>query len=207
MNSNQPEKYETLPLAEEISFKGIKFGMKAKEIAELGGGNTKRGCASAIASAISVSIIESGNQPWTYGGIDDWTASCVEGQSDTSRVPGTSGMYKLTAFLSSNNNALAKLAGEDTYSVDGLVEIFSKVFGKFKIDIVIVKNGLGQEFEKKIAITTHKDAAIQIKDDLTGSNHEAMINIAITSLDYLKKKVEWERQKDKKKLDDAKADF
>ncbi len=33
---------------ETISFKGIKFGMKAVEIAKLGGGNTEYGCASAI---------------------------------------------------------------------------------------------------------------------------------------------------------------
>ena len=191
---------------ETISFKGIKFGMKAKELAELGGGNTEYGCASAINDASSLK--GDNNQPWTFGGIGSWSAGCMEDYNkEADRVAGVSGLFKLHALVSSHNNGLAKWAGKNTYSVDELVEVFSKVFGNFKVETNIIKNGLGQEFVKKVAIATHKDAVIEIMDNLSGSSHEEYINISITSLDYLKKKDEWEKQKEKKKLNDAKSDF
>ena len=182
-----------------ISFKGIKFGMKAPEIAKLGGGNLEYGCASAIN--------DDDPSPWTYGGIDDWTASCVEGQYESSKVPGTSGMYKLHTLVSSHNNGLAKFVGDKTYSVDELVDIFAKVFGKFVIEKNIVENGLGQKFVKKIAIAKNKGALVKIYDNLTGENHEDYINIEITSIDWLNKKDEWEKKQNKSKLDQAKSDF
>lgn len=183
---------------EQISFKGIKFGMKAAEIAKLGGGDLEFGCASAI---------EDDENPWTYGGIDDWTASCVEGQSETSRVPGTSGMYQITSLVSSHKNGLAKWAGDKTYSVEELVEIFSKVFGKFEIETKVVKNGLGEEFIKKEATAMRGGAAMHIADDTSGSNHEDYIHLKIISLDYVSKKADWERKQNSKKLKDAKSDF
>lgn len=183
---------------EQLSFKGIKFGMKAPEIAKLGDGDLEFGCASAIADD---------ENPWTYGGIDDWTASCVEGQSESSRVPGTSGMYQLSSLVSSHKNALAKLAGKNTYSVEELVEIFSKVFGKFQIDTKVMKNGLGQEFIKKEATAIRGGAVMHIADDTSGSNHEDYIHLKIISLDYISKKDNWEKKQNSQKLKDAKSDF
>lgn len=190
---------------EVISFKGIKFGMKADEIAKLGGGNTEYGCASAINDA---SVLKGDdNKPWTYGGIDDWTASCVEGQSESSRVPGTSGMYELTSLVSSHKNGLAKWANKKTYSVEELVEIFSKVFGKFEIETNVVKNGLGQEFIKKEATAMRGGAVIHIADGTSGSNHEDYIHLKIISLDYVSKKADRERKQNSQKLKNAKSDF
>lgn len=192
---------------EAISFKGIKFGMMAEEIATLGGGNTEYGCASAIKDETSFSLY-GGNQPWTYGGLDSWSASCMEGFSDPSRrVPGITGMYQLSALVGSHNNGLAKWAGIATYSVEELVEIFSKVFGKFNIETKVVKNGLGQEFIKKEATATHGGAIMYIADALSGEDHEDYINLKIVSLDYLTKKAEWEKKKTSEKLKDAKSDF
>jgi hypothetical protein len=184
--------------AEPLTFKGIAFGMKAAEIANLGGGDLKFGCASAIAEK---------ENPWTYGGIDGWTASCVEGQNEASRIPGTSGMYQLTSLVSSHKNGLAKMVGKKTYSVDELVTIFSKIFGKFDIKTRVVKNGLGQEFVKKEATAMRDGAAMHIADDTSGSNHEDYIHLKITSLDYVAKKSAWESKQNTKKLKDAMSDF
>lgn len=185
---------------ETISFKGIKFGMSAAEIAKLGGGDTKYGCASAIKS---YSALDKSPQSWTYGGINAWMARCNESMSEDAQVPNTSGLFELNALVSKHGRSFAK----DTYSVDELVEVFSKVFGRFQVETKIVKNGLGQEFEKKIAIATSNGAAIKIMDTLTGANHQDYIEIEITSLDYLAKKANWEKQKSNKKLNDSKADF
>lgn len=190
---------------EKISFKGIEFGMNEMQIAELGGGDTELGCVSAILGADLIG--DSGNQPWTYGGIDVWNASCMEDYDQSSRVPGISGMFQLLATVDSDNYVLAKSLGGDTYSVDELAGIFSKVFGKFEIETTIVKSGFGQEFVKKVATATHKDAVIRISDRLTGSRHENYIDISITSLDYLNKKNEWEKIAGDKKLNDARSDF
>lgn len=188
-----------------ISFKGIRFGMKAQEIAKLGGGDTKYGCASAINDASSLKGKD--NQPWTYGGINSWSASCMEGNDEAKRVPGISGMFMLHALVSSHNDGVAKYLGHKTYSVDELVDIFSKVFGKFEVETNIVRNGLGQKFVKKVATATHKDAMITIMANLNGKDHDNYINIDITSIYYLKKKDEWEKQKSNKKMNDAKSDF
>jgi hypothetical protein len=188
-----------------ISFKGIKFGMNANQIAELGGGNTENGCATAINDASSLKGED--NKPWTYGGIDSWRASCVEGNDESNRVPGFSGMYKLQALVHSHNDGLAKSVGRQTYSVVELANNFSKVFGKFKVETKIIKNGMGQQFVKKRAIATKKGTFIEIMDALKGSDHQDFIHIRITSLDYLAKENKWEKQKNKKKADDAKADL
>lgn len=190
---------------ETISFKGIKFGMNANQIAKFGGGDTKYGCASAINDASATK--DANNHPWTYGGIDVWSAICVADHSESSRVLGLSGLFELFALVPSHNNRLSKLAGKNTYSVDDLVEIFSEVFGEFKIETQTVKNGLGQEFVKKTAISTNKDAIVKITDNLTASTHEDFINITITSIAYLDKANAWEKQKNNKKLNDSKADF
>jgi len=179
---------------ENMSFKGIKFGMKAAEIAKLGGGDLEFGCASAIADDES---------PWTYGGIDDWSAGCVEDYYESDRVPGTTGLFRLRAMVASHNNALAN----STYSVEELVEIFTKVFGEFKIDTKIVTSGLGEEFIKKHATAMNRGAVMNIADDTSGSNHEDYIFIKIVSLDYLSKKTEWENKQNSQKLKDAKSDF
>lgn len=184
--------------AEPLTFKGIAFGMNATEIAKLGGGDLKYGCASAIA--------DEGN-PWTYGGIDDWSASCVEDNDGSRRVPGASGLYQLTSLVSSHKNGLAKMVGKKTYSVEELVTIFSKIFGKFDLETAVVKNGLGQKFIKKTATATRGGAAMYIADDTNGSNHEDYIHLKIISLDYVAKKAAWESKQNSKKLKDAMSDF
>lgn len=196
----------THSFADEVtSFKGIKFGMKADEIAKLGGGNTKLGCRSAINS---VSVLKDDViNPWTFGGIDVWEATCAEDQSESARVPDTSGMYQLGSLLYSHNNRLASLVGKKTYSVDDLVEIFSEVFGDFEIETKVLKNGLGQEFIKKEATAMHGGAVIRIADVTTGSNHEEYIRFEIVSLDYLSKKGDWERKQNSQKIKDARSDF
>ena len=191
---------------EAISFKGIKFGMKAEEVAKLGGGNTKYGCATAIKDETSFSLY-GGNQPWTYGGIDSWSASCMEDYDEANRVPGITGLVEIKALVSSKNNGLAKWAGGNTYSVEELVEIFSKVFGKFNIETKVVKNGLGQEFIKKDATAMRGMAVMNIADDMSGENHEDYIHLKIVSLDYLTKKNALEKKKDSDKMKDAKSDF
>lgn len=196
----------TLSVADDtISFKGIKFGMNAEQIAELGGGNTTSGCFSAINDASTLKGAD--NKPWTYGSIDSWKASCVEDNDEPNRVPGFSGMYELQALVSSHNNELAKMAGKQTYSVVELANNFSKVFGKFKFDTKTVKNGVGQKFVKKTATATQKGTVIKIYDVVIGTNHEDYIYIKIKRLDYLAKEKQWEKQKDKRKSNDAKADF
>ena len=188
-----------------ISFKGIEFGMKAEEIAKLGGGNTEYGCASAINDA---SVLKGeDNKPWTYGGIDSWSASCMESYNESKRIPGITGLIEMRALVSSHKNGLAKWAGDATYSVEDLVEIFSKVFGKFKIETKIVKNGLGQEFVKKEATAIKKGAVMTIADDVSGKNHEDYIHLKIVSLDYLSKKIALENKKSADKMKDAKSDF
>lgn len=186
--------------AEPLTFKGIAFGMKAAEIATLGGGDLKYGCFSAIAD---------GKNGWTYGGIDDWHANCVESHDESSRVPGTSGMYELISLVPSHKNGLAKMAGEKTYSVEELVIIFSKIFGEFDIETKVVQNGLGQKFIKKTATATatRGGAAIYIADETSGSDHEEFIFLKIISLDYVAKKAAWESKKNSKKLKDAMSDF
>lgn len=191
---------------EPISFKGIKFGMKADEIAKLGGGITKHGCATAIQSETSHSLY-GGNQPWTYGGIDSWSASCMESYDEAKKVPGISGLIEIKALVRSKNNGLARWAGKNTYSVEELVEIFSKVFGKFNIETKVVKNGLGQEFIKKDATAIRGGAVMNIADDMSGENHEDYINLKIVSLDYLTKKNALEKKKASDKMKDAKSDF
>jgi len=183
---------------EQMSFKGIKFGMKAAEIAKLAGGDLEFGCASAITDD---------ENPWTYGGIDDWSASCVEGRSESKRVPGTSGLYQLSSIASSHKNALAKWADEQTYAVEELVEVFSRVFGKFEIDTKVVKNGLGEEFIKKHATATRGGAVMHIADNTSGSNHEDYIILRIISLDYSSKEAAWENEQSSQKLKGAKSDF
>lgn len=189
-----------------MSFKGIKFGMKAEEIAKLGGGDTKYGCASAIKGKSSFSS-HAGDRPWTYGGIDDWTASCMESYDEVDRIPGVSGLIEINALVSSHNNGIAKLAGQNTYSVEELVEIFSKVFGKFKVEKKIVKNGLGQEFVKKEANATRDGAVMYIADLMRGEDHEDYIILKIMSLDYLTKRDALEKKKTSNKLNDAMSDF
>lgn len=191
---------------EPISFKGIKFGMKADEIVKLGGGNTKYGCASAIQDNSSYSLY-GGNKPWTYGGIDSWSASCMESYNEAKRVPGISGLIEIKAMVNSKNNNYSKLAGESTYSVEELVEIFSKIFGKFNIETKVVKNGLGQEFIKKDATATHGGAVMNIADNMNGKNHEDYIHLKITSLEYLTKKNALENTNTFNKIKDAKSDF
>ena len=190
-----------------ISFKGIKFGMKAAEIARIGGGNTEYGCASAIKDEISL-LLEGGNQPWTYGGIDSWSASCMEGYDDeANRVPGVTGLYQITALVASKNNKLAKWNDNNTYSVDELVEIFSKQFGKFNIETKVVKDGLGQEFIKKDATAIRGGALMKISDTMVTENHENYIRLKIVSNDYLTKKNALEKKKSSDKIKDAKSDF
>ena len=183
---------------EQMSFKGITFGMEAAEIAELGGGNLEFGCASAIADD---------DNTWTYGGIGPWSASCVEDHDESNRVPGTSGMYQLLSVVSTHKNKLAKLADHDTYSVEELVEIYSQAFGRFEIDTKVVKNGLGEEFIKKHAIGTRGGAVMHIFDVTTGSNHEDYIYLMINSLDYSSKTNAWENKQNSQKLKNAKSDF
>lgn len=187
---------------EQLSFKGIMFGMKAPEIAKLGGGDLEFGCASAIARAIS-----DDENPWTYGGVDDWYAICAEGKIESMRVPGTSGLIELSSMVISNNSVLAKWAGKKTYSVEELVEIFSKVFGKFQIDKKVVQNGLGQEFIKKKATAMRGGAVMTIEEGTSGPNHEDFIHLKITSLDYISKKENWEKNQNSQKLKDAKSDL
>lgn len=181
---------------EEISFKGIKFGMNAEEIAELGGGTTKHGCASAILE-----------KKWTYGGIDNWGAGCMEGHGKSSVVPGVFGMMRLSANVASHNNRLAKSLGKNTYSVEELADVFSNVFGDFDVETRVVKNGFGQEFMKMRATAKRGGASIQIEEPVSGDYHQDYINITIESLDYLKKKEAWEERKTKEKLEGAGADF
>jgi hypothetical protein len=187
---------------ETMSFKGIKFGMNAEEIAKLGGGDTKHGCFSAIKNSRAVFL--DGGTSWTYGGIDAWTASCVEEWSKEEKVPGTSGLYKIHALAWKHGTSYIS---NKEYSVEELVEIFSKVFGKFQIENQIVKNGFGQEFDKKRAVATASGAVIEIMDVLHGKDHDKFIQIEITSLDYLTKKMNWENQKSSRKLSDSKSDF
>lgn len=180
--------------------------MKAEEIAKLGGGNTKYGCVSAIQDKTSFSLY-GGNQPWTYGGIDRWEARCMGNYDKANRVPGITGLIKITATVYSKNDSLAKHAGFNTYSVEELVEIFSKVFGNFKIETKVVKNGLGQEFIKKYATATHGGAVMNIADKMSGQNHEKYIVLEIVSLDYLTKKKALEKKESSDKMKDAKSDF
>lgn len=180
--------------------------MNAEEIAKLGGGNTEHGCSTAIKNEISYSLY-GGNQPWTYGGIDQWSASCMESYAEDRRVPGITGLIEISAIVSSHNNGLAKFAGKDTYSVEELVEIFSKVFGKFSIETKVVKNGLGQEFVKKDATAIRGDALMNIADGTSGKNHEDFIYLKIVNLDYLTKKNELEKNDASDKMKDAKSDF
>lgn len=187
---------------ETMSFKGIKFGMKAAEIASLGGGNGKDGCFSAIKNRTAVLLY--GGTPWTYGGIDAWYASCVESNSKDNQVPNTSGLFEIHALVWKHGTTLGS---QKEYSFDELIEVFSKVFGKFQIETHIVKNGLGQEFEKKRAVAIANGAAIEIMDLLTGKDHESFISVKITSLDYSAKKANWEKQKSNQKLNDSKSDF
>ncbi len=176
--------------AEPLAFKGIAFGMKATEIASLGGGDLKYGCASAIMA-------------WTYGGIAGWTANCVEDRPESSRVPGTSGMYQLESMVFTH-----KMNVKKTYSVDELVTIFSKIFGKFDIETKVVKNGLGQKFVKKEATAMRGGAAMHIADDMSGGpDHEKFIFLKIISLDYVAKEAAWESKHNSKKLKDAMSDF
>jgi hypothetical protein len=116
-------------------------------------------------------------------------------------------MYELTSLVSSHKNGLAKWANKKTYSVEELVEIFSKVFGKFEIETNVVKNGLGQEFIKKEATAMRGGAVIHIADGTSGSNHEDYIHLKIISLDYVSKKADRERKQNSQKLKDAKSDF
>lgn len=164
-----------------ISFKDIKFGMNANQISSLGGGNIQKGCDSAI------------NKLWTYGGIGDWTAHCVEDDEESYRVPGFSGMYMIRALVPDHNNLIVKMLKEQSYSVVEVANIFSKVFGKF-------------EFVKNKAIATQKGAVAEISGDSSGGNASYII-IKITSLDYLAKNNEWKKQKDKKKANAAQADL
>jgi len=189
-----------------ISFKGIKFGMKAEEIAKLGGGNTEYDCATAIKNEASFSL-DGGNQPWTYGGINSWSASCMEDYDEANKVPGITGLIEIHALVISKNIGLAKLAGENTYSVEELVEIFSKVFGKFNIETKVVKNGFGQEFIKKDATAIRGGAVMNIAGAKSGGNHEYFILLKIVSLDYLTKKNALEKKKTSDKMKDAKSDF
>lgn len=191
---------------ETISFKGIKFGMQADEISKLAGGNTEHGCSTAIKNETSFSLY-GGNQPWTYGGIDQWSARCMESYDEDRRVPGITGLIEISAIVHSHNDGLAKFAGINTYSVDELVEIFSKVFGKFNIEKKVVKNGLGQEFTKKDATAIHGGAVMNIADAMSGENHQDYIHLKIVNLNYLTKKKALEDKKAADKLKDAKSDF
>jgi hypothetical protein len=188
---------------DKISFKGIKFGMNAKEI-EMHGGGDPKSCYGAIYRGSSLN--DEDKPPWTYGGIDNWVAFCVESSPEEYHVPGTSGMFQLFTLVPSYNST--------SYSVDDLVEIFTTVFGEFEVKTKIFKNGLEQTFLKKTATATHKDALIEIKDKTEGSNHEDFITVEITSLDYLAKKAKYDRTiiemqllNSQKKFNDAKKDF
>lgn len=194
---------------EPISFKGIRFGMGAEEIAKLGGGDTKYGCANAIKNNASFAVY-GGNKPWTYGGVDSWSAACI----DASNTLGLSGLIYIRALVSSHNRVLAKRTGDTTYSVEELVDIFSKVFGNFDIKKKVVENGLGQEFVKSEATAIHRGAVMKIFDDLSGEDHEDYIHLQILSLDYwtkineIEKKSAEDKAKDARdKLIDAKSDF
>jgi uncharacterized protein len=193
---------EVTKIDESISFKGIKFGMKAAEIARLGGGTTSNGCMSAIRN--STDVLLHGGAAWTYGGINSWDAHCVEDESKENQVPGTSGFYALKALLIKHGMGFDP---DNQYSVDELIEIFSKVFGRFQTESRIVKNGFGQEFEKKKAVATANGAMIEIMDDMTGKDHDKYIWVNIFSYDYLKKAAYWENQKNNKKLNNSKNDF
>ncbi len=126
-----------------MSFKGIRFGMNADQIAELGGGDTKSGCYRAIVDKEHGNLLD--KKPWSYGGIDAWSAECMEDKIEHTHVPRIVGMYKLSATVASHNNEYAT----KTHSVDELVQIYSKVFGTFDIETVTVKNGLGQKIREK----------------------------------------------------------
>jgi len=202
------------PSADEtISFKGIKFGMKAEEVAKLGGGNTKQGCHSAIQNETLFSLY-GGNQPWTYGGIDRWYAICIESYDEAKRIPGISGLIEISALVGNHKNGFYKFIGNNTYSVEELVEIFSEVFGKFDIETKVVTMELGQEFEKKSAIAIRGGAVMTIADSLYGELHEEYIRLKIVNLVYLTKEgaLEMEKASDKMKkasdkMKDAKSDF
>ncbi len=112
-------------------------------------------------------------------------------------MPGTSGLYRINTLVWKHGTSYSS---KKEYSVEELVEIFSQVFGKFQIESSIVKNGFGQEFEKKRAVATASGAVIEIMDILHGKDHDKFINITITSLDYLTKKMNWENQKNNRKV-------
>ena len=186
-----------------MTFKGIAFGMKASEIAKLSGGNLESGCTSAIP-----------DEKWTYGGIEDWSASCVESYKVPDRVPGTSGMFMLSTVVNSHNDSYARESGEITYSVEELAEHFSRVFGNFDISEHDYTNGIGQKFIKKYARAIMGAALMEIADVTHGRFHENHITISIMSMDYIKKTEAWEaKQKSEKlkkvaeKLEQAKSDF
>jgi hypothetical protein len=192
---------------ETISFKGIKFGMNAEEIAKLGGGNTENGCQSAINS----SSRNKSPQTWTYGGIVGWTAKCPGdsfqnargGFTQSKQVPGIAGMYQIQTMVFKHGASDSR----ETYSVEELVDIFSKIFGKFEIETRIMANSFGQEFEKKLAVAYANGARIFIGNVLDGEWHDKALYITITSLDYVAKEDNWEKQKNNQKLNDSKADF
>lgn len=190
--------------SETISFKGITFGMSADAIAKLAGGNTKYGCASAIQQN---DILNKSKTPWTYGGIDSWSASCMEGYSKEKIVPGVSGLIRIHSLVHSHENSLGKMAGYKTYNVDELAEIFSTVFGEFRFNKAEMKDGLGRSFTKQTAIARSKGAQITIYDNISGQNHEGFINIDIESVDYLQKKAASEVIREKLKIDAGKKDF
>lgn len=174
---------------EPISFNGIKFGMKADEIAQLGGGHTENGCFDAIKNRLSY-LLYGGDQPWTYSGINEWRAECMEDNKEKYRVPGISGLFKISAVINHHKNDSVKGSSIKTYSVEGLVEIFSKIFGDFNIETSVVKNQHGKELIKKSAKAINRGAVITITEVMSDQNQKDFnfIDIKIISLDYLTKK-------------------
>lgn len=177
-----------MPLAsvaeEQISFKGIKFGMDASQIANLAGGDSDGGCFDALPGRDS-------SEPWTYGGLTEWRASCAEGSS--AEDLGYLGLYRLITVAGSEENGLARMAGWEVYSMEQIAEVFSQVFGKFMF----------HQGRPRRATATRGGAVIEISE----SDDLAWVTVEITSVNYLAKQAALEKKKESKKLDGAKSDF
>ena len=117
---------------ENITFKGLRFGMNAEEIASVTGGPSSLG-KTAHSMGNSLGCLAAISDDWTYGGIDDWTAYCTE--QFKNQPPNFDGLFKLEASVIAKGSKLSKLLGETAhaYSIDDLISIYSKAYGQFQV--------------------------------------------------------------------------